>query len=238
MTILRTTELPPFGNQICIYWAAGGPPQCARLIRWHCWGSIHALARSTKLLECGEDKPPPLQLICNSTQARSKHCSSMTDALSASSPSHKDELNVRQNSNAHRAKQVQHHTSMKRYVYIFFPCKALKCASLPLRSSFLQFQSDPLRWQLPCLLNTMRCIEVPPPEYRCTVHFWNSFYKVFLSMVLWFWGFNAMTTPTLPLKHYLLNSRRCTEVPPPEYRFSVNFWNEFYKVFYRTQVRS
>ena len=120
MTILRTTELPPFGNQICIYWAAGGPPQCARLIRWHCWGSIHALARSTKLLECGEDRPHPLQLICNSTQDRSQHKSSRTDALSASSPSHKDELNMRQNSNAHRAKQIKHHTNQheKRRPYL------------------------------------------------------------------------------------------------------------------------
>ena len=56
MTILRTTGLFQFGNQICIYWAGGGPPQCARLIRWHCCGSIHTLARSTKLLQCGEDR--------------------------------------------------------------------------------------------------------------------------------------------------------------------------------------
>ena len=104
MTILRTTGLFQFGNQICIYWAGGGPPQCARLIRWHCCGSIHTLARSTKLLQCEEDRPPPFQLFCNSTQDRSKHNSCMTDAPSAWSPSHKDELNVRKNSIAHRAK--------------------------------------------------------------------------------------------------------------------------------------
>ena len=114
----------------------------------------------------------PIQLICNSTQDRSKHNSSMTHAPSASSPSHKDELNMRQNSNGHRAKQIKHHTNQyeKRRPYLL---------------SMQSFEMCVAAFEI-----------LLPAVPRRSI---------------------AMTM-TLPLKHYLLNSQRCTQVTPPEYK--------------------
>ena len=110
--------------------------------------------------------------------------------------------------NGYRVREVQHHTSMKRGVYIFFPCKALKCASLPLRSSFLQFQGDPLRWQWPCLLNTIYSTVRDAPRWLLlNTKLWTfemGFTKFFLSLVLWFWGSIAMTTPNADPASYTL----------------------------------